>query len=63
MHGRLPQAPLPGITVAVGFAAPVIGLNYAFEGRGLTLWLINAGYALVGLTVAGAIIGAWSKPR
>jgi len=54
---------ITGITVAVGFAAPVIGLNYVFEGRGLTLWLINAGYALVGLTVAGAIIGAWSKPR
>jgi len=57
--------------LALGFYAfllvasnPFARLNPpAFEGRGLTLWLINAGYALVGLAVAGAIIGAWSKPR
>ena len=26
------------------------------------LWLINTGYALVGLSVAGAIIGAFGRP-
>ncbi len=35
---------------------------YGFEARGLTLWFINAGYVLIGLVLAGAIIGGW-KPR
>ena len=36
-----------------------LALNYGFEARGVTLWLINAGYVFVGLVIAGAIIGAW----
>jgi len=59
---------------ATGFAAGVrigalagllpaacIALNYAFEARPLSLWLINAGYAIVGLAIAGAIIGGWPR--
>ena len=49
-----------GIKVAVGFVAAMLALNYAFEGRGLMLWLINAGYAIAGLALAGAIIGRFS---
>ena len=41
--------------------AACIGLNYAFEARPLSLWLINAGYAIVGLAMAGAIIAAWPR--
>ncbi len=48
-----------GACVALGFVAAMLALNYAFEGRGIELWLINAGYALVGLVVAGAIIGRY----
>ena len=47
--------------VALGFVAANIALNYAFEVRGVTLWTINSGYVLVGLTLAGAIIGGWRK--
>jgi hypothetical protein len=50
-----------GAFVALGFVAANIALNYAFEVRGVTLWTINAGYVLVGLTAAGAIIGGWRK--
>jgi hypothetical protein len=50
-----------GAFVALGFVAANIALNYAFELRGVTLWTINTGYVLVGLTVAGAIIGGWRK--
>ena len=50
-----------GAFVALGFVAANIALNYAFEVRGVTLWTINSGYVLVGLTLAGAIIGGWRK--
>ena len=50
-----------GAFVALGFVAANIALNYAFESRGVTLWTINSGYVLVGLTLAGAIIGGWRK--
>jgi hypothetical protein len=55
---------LTGATVAFGLVGGMLALNYGFEARGITLWLINAGYALVGLVLAGAIIGGWKKkPR
>jgi hypothetical protein len=50
-----------GAFIALGIAAANIALNYAFENRGITLWTINSGYVLVGLTIAGAIIGGWRK--
>lgn len=46
-----------GAVVALGFIAAMLALNYGFEARSTTLWLINTGYALVGLVIAGAIIG------
>jgi len=52
---------LTGATVAFGLVGGMLALNYGFEARGITLWLINAGYALVGLVIAGAIIGGWKK--
>ena len=52
---------LTGATVAFGLVGAMLALNYGFEARGVTLWLINAGYALVGLVIAGAIIGGWKK--
>ena len=41
--------------------AACIALNYAFEARPLSLWLINAGYAILGLAIAGAMIGGWPR--
>jgi hypothetical protein len=52
-----------GALCALGFCAALLALNYGFEKRTVTLWAINAGYALVGLTIAGAIIGAWPQRR
>ena len=51
-----------GAVVALGFVAAVLALNYGFESRSPLLWLINAGYALVGLGIAGGIIGGRSHP-
>jgi hypothetical protein len=50
-----------GAFVALGFVAASLALHYGFELRSVSLWTINAGYVLVGLTVAGAIIGGWRK--
>ena len=50
-----------GAFVALGFVAANIALNYAFEARSVTLWTINSGYVLVGLIIAGAIIGGWRR--
>lgn len=52
---------LTGATVAFGIVGAALALNYGFEARGFTLWLINAGYVFVGLVIAGAIIGAWRR--
>ena len=51
-----------GILVALGFISANLALNYGFEWRSVTLWVINAVYATVGLAVAGAIIGGWKRP-
>jgi hypothetical protein len=50
-----------GATVAIGLVSANLALNYGFEWRPVTLWLINAVYAIVGLAVAGAIIGGWKR--
>ena len=52
---------LTGATVAFGIVGAALAFNYGFEARGVTLWLINAGYVVVGLVISGAIIGAWRK--
>lgn len=50
-----------GATVAIGFIAATLALNYGFEARSVTLWLINSAYVVVGLAIAGAIIGGWKR--
>jgi hypothetical protein len=48
-----------GAAAGVGWVALGIGVNYLYEGRSFKLWLINAGYMALMLTVMGGIIGAW----
>jgi Protein of unknown function (DUF1761) len=50
-----------GATLALALIAPTLAMNYGFEARPLSLWLINAGYMVVGMTIMGAIIGHWRK--
>ena len=52
-----------GAAIAVGFISANLALNYGFEWRTVTLWVINAVYAIVGLAIAGAIIGGWKRSR
>ena len=50
---------LSGAVIWVGFTGFTFAANHAFEGRSAVLWLINSGVYLVGLLVAGAILGVW----
>jgi hypothetical protein len=59
------QTALRGIKVAallwVGFEMTTFSTEYIFEVRPIGLWLVNAGYWFFGMTVMGAIVGAWKK--
>ena len=50
-----------GATLALALIGSTLAMNYGFEARPLSLWLINAGYMVVGMTIMGAIIGHWRK--
>jgi hypothetical protein len=41
------------------FCAATIGVNYLYEKKPISLFLINAGYAIVGNIIAGIIICCW----
>jgi hypothetical protein len=59
------QTALRGIKVAallwVGFEMTTFSTEYIFEVRPIGLWLVNAGYWFFGMTLMGAIVGAWKK--
>ena len=54
-----------GIRVAFyawgGFVATTFLTAYVFELRPVSLWLITAGYPLIGMLIMGGILGAWQK--
>jgi len=50
-----------GIILALAFIGSTMAMNYGFEQRPLSLWLINAGYMIVGMAVMGGIIGGWKR--
>jgi hypothetical protein len=48
-----------GFLAGFGWVATFIGMHYLFERRSFTLFLINAGYSIVALTIMGVILAAW----
>ncbi len=50
-----------GLLMWLGFVATTFLTEYSFELRPHSLYVINAGYALVGFVIMGAIIGAWPR--
>ena len=50
-----------GAALALALIGSTLAMNYGFEARPLSLWLINVGYMVVGMTIMGAIIGHWRK--
>lgn len=48
-----------GLIVSVAFVATSVVTSAAYESKSWTVALIYIGYNVVGLTLAGAILGAW----
>ena len=48
-----------GFLAGFGWVATFVGTHYLFERKSFKLFLINAGYSVVALTIMGTIIGAW----
>ena len=48
-----------GVLIGLSFVATTFGINYLFAMRPARLYLIDAGYMVVLLTVMGTILGAW----
>lgn len=48
-----------GFLAGFGWVATFVGTHYLFERRSFALFLINAGYSIVALTVMGVIIAWW----
>lgn len=48
-----------GFMVGLAYVATSFGINYAFAGRSLKLWLIDAGYHTLQFVLYGLILGLW----
>ena len=48
-----------GLLCGIGFAAVAMIIAYTWESRSMKLQIIDTGYAIIGITVCGIIIGAW----
>jgi hypothetical protein len=48
-----------GFAAGFGWVATFVGTHYLFERKSFKLFLINAGYSVVALTVMGVILAAW----
>jgi uncharacterized protein DUF1761 len=59
------QTALRGIKVSAllwsGFVLTTWSTEYIFEVRPISLFLVNAGYWLLGMMLMGAIVGGWKK--
>lgn len=50
---------LAGFMAGIGWVFTFMGISYLFESRSMVLFLINAGYSVLSLTIMGLIIGVW----
>ena len=48
-----------GLLCGIGFAFAGMGIAYTWESRSVKLVLIDAGYAILGMALCGAIVAAW----
>lgn len=50
---------IAGFMAGLGWVSTFLGIIYLFESKSFALFLINAGYSILSLTIMGLIIGAW----
>jgi len=55
----LADGALAGLLAGIGLSAAPIVTTFLFENRPVRLMLIDGGYHVCAMTLAGAIIGAW----
>ncbi|MCK9639627.1 MAG: DUF1761 domain-containing protein [Prolixibacteraceae bacterium] len=48
-----------GAFTGLFFSMTSVGINYLFQRRSVTLWLIDGFYMVIGLGIAGMTLGAW----
>jgi len=48
-----------GVFTGFFFSMLTMGINYLYQRRSLVLWLIDGFYIILGLGIAGMILGAW----
>lgn len=48
-----------GLFFGAVFAAAPIAINYLYTSKPIKLWLIDAGYHVVGITLMGIILSVW----
>lgn len=53
------KAVVTGFWVWLGFIIPVSATTVFFEGRSLRLFILNAGYYLVGIILMSALLSLW----
>lgn len=58
-EGTLSFGLFAGSMAGTTWVAAFLGVLYLFEQRSIKLFLINAGYCVVTLTIMGAILGNW----
>ena len=58
-EGTVADGAFYGFLAGFGWVATFVGTHYLFERKSFRLFLINAGYSVVALTVMGVIIAAW----
>ena len=58
-HPGLHQALARAVVVAVGFIATSFGIQYLYEQRSLTFWLINSSYHLLQFLIMGLVLSLW----
>lgn len=49
-----------GALIGVGIVLPVVAINNLYQRKSFALTAIDASHMIVGLAIAGAILGAWS---
>ena len=59
--GKLPvgESTAYGLIAGLCWVAASFGINYLFERKNLTLFLVNGGYHTVQFTLYGLILGLW----
>ncbi len=48
-----------GIKLAVGFAATTLGITYIWQNKSFKLFLLDAGYPMVGVILSTIILALW----